>query len=125
MNPVVFFDGECNLCNTTVQFILRHEATRDITFCPLQSDYADNTIDVDDDTVVLQEDAHVYTKSAAALRIAVHLTWPWRLLTIFRIIPTPIRDGIYDVIARNRYNWFGKRETCMVPDTTIEDRFIT
>jgi len=128
--PIIVFDGVCNFCNGSVQFVIRHERTPEFQFAPLQSDagralLVKHGIDPDDvTTFMLVEGATASIKSAAALRIARHFFWPWKALTWFRIFPAPLRDWGYDFIARHRYRWFGKRDTCMVPTAALRARFL-
>lgn len=128
--PLVLFDGVCNLCNRSVQFIIKRDAKKQFLFASLQSDAAKNILlqlnlkNYDPDTILLIEDAQLYQRSTAALRIARKLDGWWRLLYLFIIIPRFIRDYFYAIIANNRYRWFGKRDSCMVPGSGIKDRFL-
>jgi len=129
-HPILLFDGVCNLCNGTVQFIIPRDPEGTLRFAPLQSDLGETVqeaagLSTDDlDTVVLVEDGMAYTKSDAAIRVAEHLGGRYRLLSIGRLVPRGLRDRIYDVVAANRYDWFGRKEQCMVPDGDVSDRFI-
>ena len=76
------------------------------------------------DSIVLVDDGRLYVRSTAALRIARRLRFPWPILWVFMAVPRPLRDWVYDVIARHRYGWFGKRDSCMVPTKEIRDRFL-
>ncbi len=128
--PVILFDGECNLCDRTVRFIVRRDPAGRCRFASLQSEAARRLLDPlgrDSqafDSVVLLVDGGVYTKSEAALRIVNFLTWPWRLLGILRIIPHPLRDAVYDFVACNRHRWFGRNPQCELPTAEIRDRFL-
>ncbi len=128
--PVVLFDGVCNLCNGSVRFIIKRDPDARFQFAPLQSDAAASLIPSSPDrpalpdSVVLVEDGRLYVRSTAALRIARRLRFPWPLFWVFMIVPRPIRDFAYDVIAHHRYQWFGKRTACMVPTKDIRDRFL-
>jgi predicted DCC family thiol-disulfide oxidoreductase YuxK len=130
VTDIVIFDGVCNLCARSVQFILRHEAEPRFMFSPLQSpagarllgDHGFPTADVG--SFVLLSDGKVYTRSAAALRIASHFKGAWQLLRVLWLVPRPLRDLLYDFVARNRYSWFGKAETCMVPTPELRTRFM-
>src|SRR5579859_2107869 len=114
---VVIFDGLCKFCAGSVNFILRHEAGPDLLFAPLQSaagarllrEYRFDPNDAR--TFVLVADGVAYVKSAAAIRVCAHFRGAWRLLAAIRIVPRPLRDWAYDLFARNRYRWFGRRET--------------
>lgn len=128
--PVILFDGVCNLCNGAVDFILRHEATDELRFAALQSEVGARLAKGcglgggEMETLVLVEGERCYTQSAAALRIANHLKYPWRLLSILILVPRPWRDRIYAYIARRRYLWFGKRDTCRLPTAEEKSRFL-
>jgi predicted DCC family thiol-disulfide oxidoreductase YuxK len=128
--PIVLFDGVCNFCNASVNFVIDHDRRRRIRFAALQSDTGQRLLQhfglrTDDfDTSVLVENGRAYTKSAAALRIARNLGGWWSLLAILLAIPAFLRDAAYDVLARNRYRWFGKAETCRVPTPEVQDRFL-
>lgn len=128
---VVLFDGVCNLCNGSVRFIIERDPRGRFQFAPLQSPVADRLIGarVDraslPDSIVLVDDAGLYVRSSAALRIARGLRFPWPLAWVFIVVPRPIRDWVYDLIARHRYAWFGKRDECMVPTSQIRDRFLS
>lgn len=129
-HPVLLFDGVCNLCNRSVQFIIRHDPDGVFRFAPLQSDVGTELLQecglsADHlDSLVLVEGDDYYTKSDAALRAAKHLGGVLRLGWSLRFVPKLLRDGVYDVIADNRYDWFGKRDQCMMPTPDIEARFL-
>jgi predicted DCC family thiol-disulfide oxidoreductase YuxK len=125
---VVLFDGVCNLCNGSIQFIIARDPAAYFQFAALGSEAARRLLGDDaslPDSVVLVEHRRVYTRSTAALRIARRLRFPWPLLFGLIVVPRPLRDMIYDLIARHRYRWFGKSETCMVPTPELETRFIS
>lgn len=130
MTDVIIFDGECNLCARSVQFILRHEAGPRFMFSPLQSaagarilaTHGFPTTNVN--SFVLVSDGKVYTRSAAALRIAREFKGAWQLLRALWLVPRPLRDALYDFVARNRYAWFGKAESCLVPTPELRARFM-
>jgi predicted DCC family thiol-disulfide oxidoreductase YuxK len=125
---IVFFDGVCNLCNSSVQFIIRNDKKARIKFASLQSDKARELLkpfgNFNEDSVLYLKDEILYTHSSAALRIAKQLDGLWPLFFIFIIIPPFIRDGIYNWIAKNRYRWFGKLDQCMLPEEGLKDRFL-
>lgn len=127
---VVFFDGVCNLCNSSVQFIIKRDRKNKLFFASLQSDYAiknlPSTLSDNDalKSIILKEGSKIKTKSSAVLTISKTLSGFWPFLYIFMIIPKFIRDGIYDFIARNRYKWFGKKDHCMIPSPELKGRFI-
>ena len=129
-NNVVIFDGVCNLCNWSVQFIIKHDPKAIFKFTSLQSEFG-TTISQrhklsseNPESVLLLKDGKMLSKSSAALAIAAELNGTWKTLAIFRFVPQNIRDSIYDWIANNRYRWFGKRDDCMLPTEEIKERFI-
>jgi predicted DCC family thiol-disulfide oxidoreductase YuxK len=130
LDDVVIFDGVCNLCAHSVKFILDHESGQVLRFTPLQSPAGARLMrelgfePVDAKTFVLIADGKAYVKSDAAIRVSRYLGGAWRLLGATRIIPRPIRNWAYDIVARNRYRWFGRFETCMVPTPELRARFI-
>ncbi|MDZ7731643.1 MAG: DCC1-like thiol-disulfide oxidoreductase family protein [Natrialbaceae archaeon] len=126
---MVLFDGVCNLCVGLVQFLIQRDDRRRFRFASLQSDpaaelLAEADIDRNLSTVVVLEGDQVYTQSDAAIRIGRHLGGIYRLATIFRVIPTGIRNRLYRAVAERRYRWFGQREECLVPTEDIEARFL-
>ncbi|GAB3317527.1 thiol-disulfide oxidoreductase DCC family protein [Haloplanus rallus] len=128
-DPVLLFDGVCNLCNGFVRFLAPRDTAGRIRYASLQSEagqalLARAGLPEDPDTVVLVEGDRAYTKSAAVVRVAELLGWPYRLLRVARLLPRRLRDAGYDVVAANRYDWFGRRERCMVPDDDVRDRFL-
>jgi predicted DCC family thiol-disulfide oxidoreductase YuxK len=129
-HPVLLFDGVCNLCNGSVQFVIDHDDDARFRFAPLQSDVAQELLDqvgyddYDFETVVLVEGEEYYTKSEGALRVAARLDGPWSWTRFLRVVPRPVRDWVYDRVADYRYLVFGKRDRCMVPTPDLEDRFL-
>lgn len=129
-HPVVLFDGVCNLCNGSVQFILKRDPQGRFRFASLQSEpgrrlMTEHGLDPDAlSSVVVVEEGRVWKESSAALRIARHLPGAWKLLGIFTLVPRPLRDAAYRLIARNRYRWFGKMETCWLPTPELKGRFL-
>lgn len=127
---VVLFDGVCNLCNGIVRFVVARDPGAHFQFAPLGSEAAARVLrgaamrDPLPDSLVLIEDRHAFTRSDAALRIARHLTFPWPIAYGLIVLPRGFRDRAYDVIARRRYRWFGRRETCMVPGPGVRERFL-
>jgi predicted DCC family thiol-disulfide oxidoreductase YuxK len=123
---IVFFDGVCNLCNGLVQFVLARDGAGKFRFASLQSTTARRLLgsDVPRETIVLIDSGKTYVKSAAALRIARGLGFPWPILFGLVVVPRPLRDWIYDWVARNRYRWFGKRDACMLPTPQTRGRFL-
>jgi predicted DCC family thiol-disulfide oxidoreductase YuxK len=125
-HSIVLFDGVCNLCNGFVQFILPRDRVGSFRFASLQSDAAQRLLkgDAPKETIVVIEEGKTYVKSAAALRIARRLRFPWALLYAFIVVPRGLRDMVYDWVARHRYGWFGKRNECMVPSPHWRGRFL-
>jgi predicted DCC family thiol-disulfide oxidoreductase YuxK len=130
-HPVILFDGVCNLCQFSVNFIIDRDPTARFRFAALQSgigrqllrEMGQNPDQLD--SVVLIEDGRFYQKSAAALRICRRLSGLWPVLFyLFGWWPTALKDPIYDWIARNRYRWFGKQDTCRMPTPELRGRFI-
>jgi predicted DCC family thiol-disulfide oxidoreductase YuxK len=130
MNPVILFDGECNFCDSSVQFIIKNDPKGLFHFASLQSEAGQELlkkykVPEDVDSMILIEKDKAYYKSTAALRISRHLKGAWKLASGFTIIPSPIRNAAYDFIARNRYKWFGKKaESCMLPSPSVRKRFL-
>lgn len=129
-HAIVLFDGYCNLCTRSVQFILPRDRKGQFYFLSLQDDKADTLFALldrpkpDVDSVVVVDKGRVATRSSAALHIAARLKGGWPLFTVFWIIPKFIRDAVYDWIARNRYRWFGQKETCWLPQPEWKARFL-
>jgi predicted DCC family thiol-disulfide oxidoreductase YuxK len=130
VNPIILFDGVCNLCNGSVKFILKRDKTGLFRFAPLQSQagHAERKrLGLDTDkmpSVVLVEGDRSSIRSTAALRIAKLLGWPYQAAYALILLPRPLRDLGYDLIAANRYRVFGKREACMLPTPEIRARFL-
>ena len=127
--PLVLFDGVCNYCNVMVNFAIKNDKHGKLRFCMLQSAIARQlklkyAIDETVDSLIFIDMGHAYTYADAALRICKYLDWPARILFIFIIIPSFISNPFYKLIARNRYKWFGKKESCMIPSPDIRKRFI-
>ena len=129
-HPVLLFDGVCNLCNQSIQFVIERDPDAVFRFAPLQSDVGEELLEecglpADHlDSVILVEGDEYYTKSDAALRTAKHLGGVYRLLWPLRVFPRRLRNFVYDFIANRRYRWFGKREQCMMPTPDIASRFL-
>jgi predicted DCC family thiol-disulfide oxidoreductase YuxK len=127
--PIILFDGFCNLCNGTVDFLLKRDHKKQFRFAPLQSETGKLLIQKfeipsNTDSVILIKLNRIYFESDAAIEIAGILPFPWKLGVIFKIVPKKIRNGLYRWIAKNRYRWFGKRTTCRIPTSENND-FIT
>ncbi|MFB6465921.1 thiol-disulfide oxidoreductase DCC family protein [Cytobacillus sp. Hz8] len=130
MKGIILFDGECNFCNGSVQFVLKRDAKAHYQFASLQSEIGKKLlkqyhIPENVDSLVLIEQKQYYLKSQAALRICKNLRGIWKLGSLFFVIPTPIRDVAYDFIAKKRYQWFGKSESCMLPTPDMKKRFLS
>jgi predicted DCC family thiol-disulfide oxidoreductase YuxK len=130
---IVLFDGHCHLCNQSVDFLIRNNARQNLKFASLQSEIAQRlmkghglqTLLERLDSIVFIEKGKVYTHSDAALSIARNLDGIWPLLAVFLVLPRPLRDVAYRFVARNRYRWFGKSETCRMPTPELLRRFLT
>ncbi|KAJ1401100.1 thiol-disulfide oxidoreductase DCC [Ochromonadaceae sp. CCMP2298] len=128
--PVIFFDGLCNLCNSSVQFVIERDKNKKFLFASLQSELAKNNLPealIGEDslqTIVLKKDDKLLTKSTAALTIARTLSGLWPMLYLFILVPSFIRDFVYDLIGKNRYKWFGKKDHCMIPSKELKSRFL-
>jgi len=129
-NPILLFDGVCNLCNQSVQFIIKADKEGIFRFASLQSDFAKEHLKHFEkatenlETIYLLKDEEICARSDAALEIAKELGGLWQLFYVFKIIPRPIRDAVYNLISRNRYRWFGKQESCMIPTPELRARFL-
>ena len=129
-DSIILFDGVCNLCNSSVNFIIDRDKKKLFRFTSLQSETGKSLLrkfgnDTDNlDSVVLITDGKLYKKSSAALKIASMLPAPYPLASAFRVIPVFVRDKIYDYIASNRYKWFGEKDSCRMPDADLRSRFL-
>jgi predicted DCC family thiol-disulfide oxidoreductase YuxK len=128
---LILFDGVCNLCNSSVQFIIRNDKKNTFLFTPLQSIAGKEiikTYNVDtsktDSILLYSKKNGLSIKSTAALNIAKHLRAPINFLIIFFVVPKFVRDWVYDLIARNRYSWFGKQNECMIPTLELKAKFL-
>lgn len=127
--PIVLFDGVCNFCDASVNFIISRDRAGVFRFAPLQSDAGRELIEkysipADVDSVILIDNDRAFIHSDAALRIAQRLGGVWKLLSLFRIVPRSIRDWGYKLFAKNRYRLFGKKDSCMMPTPEIRERFL-
>ena len=128
---IILFDGLCNLCDAAVQFVIKHDKKDVFRFVPLQSELGQqilkhigiNPSNIDS-IILYQPGIAYYYKSSADLEIARSLGGFFHFGTIFKIIPTGIRNQLYDYIAKNRYKWYGKKETCLVPSTENKSKFL-
>jgi predicted DCC family thiol-disulfide oxidoreductase YuxK len=127
---VILFDGYCNLCNSQVNSILRFDSKKFFYFSNLDSSFSKKVIkenkveSLEGKTIILYHNNKIIIKSNAAIKIAYLLGGFFKIFIIFKILPNFIRDGIYDIISRNRYRWFGKSDSCYIPKKEILDRFI-
>lgn len=129
--PILYFDGVCNLCNSTVQFIIKNDKRKELKFASLQSEVGqkvskqlEEKYGSTPDSLVLQHKDKLYIKSDAALQVSRLMGGTWPMLATFLIVPRFIRNGIYDWVARNRYKWYGKQDECMMPTKELKERFI-
>ncbi len=128
--PVLLFDGLCNLCSSSVQFVLKHDKKARFHFASLQSEVGQELLKAhglatdDFDSFVLIKGGKIFTQSSAALQVAGQLNFPLNLLKLLLIIPRPIRDFCYNFMAKNRYKWFGKKASCWLPKPEWKGRFL-
>ncbi|MCU9614688.1 thiol-disulfide oxidoreductase DCC family protein [Caldibacillus lycopersici] len=129
MNGIILFDGECNLCDKSVQFIIKHDPQAYFRFASIQSEIGKNLLSSymvpeNVNSLILIEEDGFYLKSSAALRICKHLNGVWKVWYFLLLIPKPIRDSFYSIIANNRLKWFGKTAACLLPSPDISKRFL-
>lgn len=129
-NKILLFDGECNLCNSTVQFVIERDNKATIKFASLQSMAGKKIMEENKipshyiDSIIYFENNQIYYKSTAALKLFRNLDGLWKLTYVFMIVPNYIRNVVYDFIAKNRRKWFGKAENCWVMTEDLKDRFL-
>ena len=129
---LILFDGVCNLCNSSVLYVIKRDKKEVFLFAPLQGAIGQeiiNAFDIDTketDSILLYDASkhQLFSRSTAALMIAQHLRFPINLLQIFRIIPSFMRNWVYDFIAKNRYKWYGKKDACMIPTPELKAKFL-
>ncbi|MGF1555182.1 thiol-disulfide oxidoreductase DCC family protein [Paucihalobacter sp.] len=128
---LILFDGVCNLCNNSVQFVIKRDKKNKFLFTALQGETATAVLKefrIDNskiDSIILYEPARgVSLKSTAALKIASKMGFPINLLAVFLIVPAFIRNWVYDYIAKNRYQWYGKQDNCMIPTPELKEKFL-
>nr|WP_274533610.1 DCC1-like thiol-disulfide oxidoreductase family protein [Bosea sp. BIWAKO-01] len=127
---LIVFDGECVMCSRQAQFVMRHDHERRFTLTTAQGPLGQELYHrlgfprQDFKTMLLVEDGRVLSQSDAVIAIAAKLGWPWRIAVAARVIPRPLRDRLYRLVARNRYRWFGRRETCWRPTPDMADRIL-
>lgn len=129
-HPVILFDGVCNLCNASIQRVIKHDPSRRFRFASLQGQLGQQVLDhftlpaTTFNSFLLLENGQLYTKSTAALKVMKYMRGGWGILYYpLILIPTFIRNFFYDFIARNRYKWFGKQEACWVPTPELKALF--
>ncbi|MDG5491962.1 thiol-disulfide oxidoreductase DCC family protein [Psychroserpens sp. SPM9] len=128
---LILFDGVCNLCNSSIQYVIKHDKKDTFRFAALQSDIGQQIIDTyhidtkTTDSILLYSNEHgLSAKSTAALKIAKHLGFPRNMMVIFFIIPPMVRNWVYDYVAKNRYKWYGKKDECMIPTPELKSKFL-
>jgi predicted DCC family thiol-disulfide oxidoreductase YuxK len=130
INRIILFDGVCNLCNASVKFIIKNDPEALFKFAPLQSQFArkilirNNICQGKYESLILVVGDNVFLKSTAALKIARNLKAPWPVFYPLIIIPWPVRDIFYNLIAKHRYRLFGQKDSCMIPSKEIKNRFL-
>ncbi len=129
-SPIILFDGVCNICNSSVQFIIRRDRKKHFLFASLESDAARLILlqfpmkKLDLTSILFVENEQIYDRSTAVLKITRKLKGGYSFLYAFIIIPKFLRDWVYQQFANNRYRWFGKKDQCMVPTADLKDRFL-
>ena len=127
---VVLFDGVCNLCNASVQFLIARDKGKKLRYASLQSSYGQQFLKENDipnrdfKSFLFLKNASIYKRSRAALKVLQVLGGIWAFSSIFYIIPTFIRDAVYNLVANNRYKWFGKKEECWIPTEELKELFL-
>jgi predicted DCC family thiol-disulfide oxidoreductase YuxK len=127
---IILFDGVCNFCNSSINFVIDHDPEKHFKFAPLQSEIGQEILtkfhkDIKDfDSVILLKDNQLFQKSEAALEITKHLSGLWKYLSIFGILPTFFLNFFYDIVAKNRYRIFGKSDSCRMPTLELRERFL-
>ena len=128
---LILFDGVCNLCNSSVQYVIKHDTNNQFMFTALQSEAGKQIIDayhIDtnqvDSILLYTPNKGVVYKSSAALKIATHLGFPQNLMGVFFIVPPFMRNWVYDYVAKNRYKWYGKQEACWIPTPELKSKFL-
>lgn len=129
-HPVILFDGVCNLCSGAVQFIIKRDRKDSFRFASLQSDFGQSLLRKFNlpadafNSFILYKAGKIYTRSTGALLVAKQLSGAWPLLSFFMIIPPFIRNSFYNLIAGNRYKWFGQKEACWIPSSYLKNKFL-
>lgn len=129
-NPVILFDGVCNLCSSSVQFVIQHDPKKQFRFASLQSAFGQKVLQDfglpanELNSFILLEEGNIYTKSTGALRLTRKLNGLWPMLYAFIIVPPFIRNAVYSFVANNRYKWFGKKDACWLPTPELRKLFL-
>ena len=125
---VVFFDGVCNLCQASVRYLIKHDKKNALKFTSLQGPYAKSFLPTTElkslDSILFYDGKNLYKKSSAVLKLSKLLGGWHRLLLLGHLLPVFIRNGLYDLVAKNRYQWFGKQNQCMQPSADLKSRFL-
>ena len=128
---LILFDGVCNLCNSSVNYVIKHDKGNIFMFAPLQGKAGKQVVEKfkldtskTDSILLFSEEKELKIKSSAALAIAIKLGFPRNLMIVFYIIPPFIRNWVYDYVAKNRYKWYGKKDACMIPTPELKERFL-
>lgn len=128
--PIILFDGVCNLCNGSVQFIIKRDPTAKFRFASLQSNYAKallKDLGMSGEhlySIILVKNTMTHDRSDALLEITRELNGAWPILYVFRFLPKVLRDRLYEFVAANRYKWFGRKDSCMIPTADLRERFL-
>ena len=129
-NDLILFDGVCNLCSASVQFVIRHDSAAKFRFAAIQSEIGREIFQrrgldpANLHTFVFITDGRIFLRSDAAIEVVARFGGAWKLLRVFSLVPRSVRDAIYSFIAQNRYRWFGRHEVCMIPTPEIKERFL-
>ncbi|SMG47540.1 thiol-disulfide oxidoreductase DCC family protein [Arenibacter troitsensis] len=130
-NKIILFDGVCNLCNSSVQYVIKRDKGNVYRFAALQSEIGKKLVEergIDtsqiDSIILIEPGVAYYTKSTAALKIAQSFGGVWQLASVFEWIPEKIRNWVYDYIAKNRYKWYGRKDACMIPTPELKSKFL-
>ena len=127
---IILFDGVCNFCNSSVNFVLKRDKKSVFKFAPIQSENAQILLSEakesfnHSDSFILVDNGKLYTKTTAALRVCKSLSGLWPLLYGFIIVPSFLRDPLYNLLAKYRYQWFGKADNCMIPTSEVSAKFL-
>ncbi|AWX46199.1 Alpha-N-acetylgalactosaminidase [Flagellimonas maritima] len=128
---IILFDGVCNLCNSSIQFVIKRDKKDIFRYAALQSQVGQKLIDeraIDiskvDSIILVEPGVAYYTKSDAALNIAKSFGGVWKIVNVFTWIPKSFRDAVYNFVARNRYRWFGQKDACMIPTPELRAKFL-